>query len=110
MKLFNTFIAAAALSIAATGAASADSVADLQVRSVISESGIHGQAQSAVAEQATFADSGMSVAAGRVESSLNAAEIQGQRETMASDSHHYDNDAGKSVSATRVQHALSENA
>ena len=42
MKMLNTLIAATALSVAATGAAFADSVADLQVRSALSESGIHG--------------------------------------------------------------------
>ncbi|AVV33214.1 hypothetical protein C8233_05580 [Halomonas sp. SF2003] len=108
MKMLNTLIAATALSFAATGAAFADSVADLQVRSALSESSIHGQAQSAAAEQATFADTGMSVAAGRVESSLNDAAIEGQRESLASDAQQFVNDAGKSVSATRVQHALSE--
>ncbi|TVU73568.1 MULTISPECIES: hypothetical protein [Cobetia] len=106
MKLINTLIATAALSIATTGIAAADSVADAQVRSTLSEQTINGQVQVAATQQATFADTGMSVAAGRVEQLLSTDMIKGERRQRVSDVQSFTNDAGKSVSATRVQHAL----
>ncbi|TVU73564.1 hypothetical protein [Cobetia crustatorum] len=108
MKLINTVIATAALSIAATGIAAADSVTDAQVRASLTEHVINGQAQPAAMQQASFADTGMSVAAGRVVQSLNGDMIKGEHSQLVSDSQNFDNDAGKSFSATRVQHALSE--
>lgn len=108
MKTFTAFIAAAVLSVTTSGVAFADSAADLKVRSAISENVIHGQAQPAALQQATFAGTGKSVAAGRVEQSLSNGSIQGTNSLKLTDAQSIDNDAGKSVPATRVQHALSE--
>ena len=52
MKTLTSLIAAAAISIAATGVATADeSVADAQVRAALSEQVIHGQAQPAATQR-----------------------------------------------------------
>ncbi|WP_158773232.1 hypothetical protein [Cobetia sp. L2A1] len=105
MKTLNTLIAAAALSIAVTGVASADSVADTQVRAALSEQAIQGQAQP-VSTQQIVVESGKSIAANRVEQSLHADMVKGERHQRVSHAQSFANDAGKSVSATRVQHAL----
>ncbi|WP_024951705.1 MULTISPECIES: hypothetical protein [Cobetia] len=109
MKTLNTFIAAAALSIAATGVASADSVADLQVRDALSEQAIQGQAQPASTQQIVV-ESGKSVAASRVEQSLSADMVKGEHMNTVSTSQALANDKGKSVAATRFEDALNDNA
>ncbi|WP_158773987.1 hypothetical protein [Cobetia sp. L2A1] len=113
MKAINTLFAVAVLSVAATGAANAsDSAADARVRAALSDNVIVGQAQpaaqSSALRQASFADTGMSAAAGRVQQSISAERIQGESRAVASDSQDFANDAGKSVSATRVQNSLSD--
>lgn len=109
MKTFNVFIAAITLSIAATGVASADSVADQQVRSALSESVIQGQSQPVVNHQHVM-ETGKSVAASRVEQSLNSESLKGQQLKVTSSSQQFVNDAGKSVSASRFESALNDNA
>ncbi|TVU70193.1 MULTISPECIES: hypothetical protein [Cobetia] len=115
MRTINTLFAIAALSVAATGVANAsDSAADARVRAALSDSVIMGQAQpvthQAAVHHTSAIDTGMSVAAGRVQQSISNSGIQGNTRALATDSVDYANDAGKSVSATRVEHALHESA
>ncbi|BBO56027.1 hypothetical protein [Cobetia sp. AM6] len=115
MQSLKSLFAIAALSVAATGVASAnDSEADARVRATLSDRVIMGQAQPVTQQAALHHDdaveTGMSVAASRVQKSISNAGIQGTTRALASDSADYVNDAGKSVSATRVEHALSESA
>ncbi|MBR9753194.1 MULTISPECIES: hypothetical protein [unclassified Cobetia] len=110
MKTLTSLIAAAAISIAATGVATADeSVADAQVRAALSEQVIHGQAQPA-ATQLNATESGMSAAANRVEQSLNADTIKGEQTHAVSRGQSLSNDNGKSVAASRFEDALNDNA
>ncbi|WP_158773236.1 hypothetical protein [Cobetia sp. L2A1] len=109
MKTLNTLIAATALSIAVTGVASADSVADTQVRAALSEQAIQGQAQPASTQQIVV-ESGKSIAANRVERSLNADMVKGEHMNTDSTSQALANDKGKSVAATRFEAALNDNA
>lgn len=109
MKTLTTFIAAAAISLAATGIASADeSVADARVQASLSDNHINGQAQSAT-QHLDVNDSGKSVAASRVEQSLSADAIKGAHMLHVSQSQAFDNASGKSVTATRYEVALNDN-
>ena len=108
MKTIKTLIAAAALATVSTATFAADdSPAAQRVQQSISQD-VVGTAQSAATQQASFAETGMSVAAGRIQQSISADRIHGQSHTVATASQAFDNDAGKSVAATRVQHALND--
>jgi len=109
MKAIKTLIAAAALATVSTATFAADdSPAAQRVQQSISQDVVVGTAQSAATQQASFAETGMSVAAGRIQQSISADRIQGQSHAAATASQVFDNDAGKSVAATRVQHALND--
>jgi len=106
MKTIKTLIAAAALATVSTATFAADdSPAAQRVQQSISQDVVVGTAQSAATQQA---ETGMSVAAGRIQQSISADRIHGQSHTVATASQAFDNDAGKSVAATRVQHALND--
>lgn len=111
MKTLNlkTLIATIALATASTAALAADdSPAAQRVQQSVSQQVIEGNAQQAPTGQATFAETGMSTAAGRFQYASNDYLTRGYDRSIHLHSNDVANDAGKSVAATRVQHALSD--
>ncbi|WP_158773988.1 hypothetical protein [Cobetia sp. L2A1] len=111
MKTLNlkTLIAAIAFATVSTSALAADdSPAAQRVQQSVSQHVIEGAVQQAPTAQATFAETGMSTASGRFQYAFDESLIRGNDRSMHLRGDDVANDAGKSVAATRVQHALSD--
>ncbi|MGY3727739.1 MULTISPECIES: hypothetical protein [Cobetia] len=109
MKRLVPLVCLSMLTAVSTLSHAEDSVSDARVRAALSEPLIAGHAHAASTRRAVFAATGMSTSAGRVQQALEQP-LQGVRGAAGGmmKARYQANDAGKSVSATRVEHALND--